>query len=126
MVSVVKVVMKKPYRSKTVGRGRILGDGSLSLIQRVADEGKPVSERHWRIKQVAARQFSGTMTEAAGPVTVQEVDGKYRFRFKMKGNLDVDQWLTPQPGGQVAYSKATVRKFGMRVAVSEGTIRRLS
>ena len=32
MVSVVKVIMKKPYRSRTMGRGKILPDGTLSLV----------------------------------------------------------------------------------------------
>jgi hypothetical protein len=66
------------------------------------------------------------MSEAIGPIAVEEEGGKYRFRFKMKGGLDVDQWLTPLPGGKVAQSHAVVRKLGMRVAVSEGTIRKLS
>ena len=125
MVSVVKVIMRKPYRSRTLGQGQILSDGSLALVQRVLDEGKPAGERRWRIRQVGAKQFAGTMSEATGPVTVQEVSGKYRFRFKMKGNLEVDQWLTPLPGGTAAHSRATVKKFGMRVASSEGMIRKL-
>ena len=125
MVSTVKVVMKKPFRSRTVGRGQILPDGSLALIQHVQEDGKPAIERRWRIRQVASGRFTGTMSDAAGPVTVEQVGGKYRFRFKIKGGLDVDQWLTPQPGGRVAHSKATVKKLGMRVAVSEGMIRKL-
>ena len=124
MVSTVKIMMRKPYTSRTLGKGRILSDGSLSLVQQVHDEGKPVEERRWRIQEVDDGRYIGTMTEAAGPVTVDEVDGRYRFRFKMKGNLSVEQWLVPQRGGDVAQSKTTVKKFGMRVATSEGTIKR--
>ena len=126
MMSTVKVIMKKPYASKTVGQGKILGDGSLNLVQQVEDEGKPASERRWRIKPMGDGRFAGTMSEAIGPIAVQEEDGQYRFRFKMKGGLEVDQLLTPMPGGKVAHSRAVVRKMGMRVAVSEGTIRKLS
>ncbi len=125
MVSTVKVIMKKPYRSRTLGRGQILPDGSLALVQFVQEDGKPSAERRWRIRQVGNGRFSGTMSDAAGPVTVEQVGGKYRFRFKVKGGLEVDQWLTPQPGGRMAHSRATVKKLGMRVAVSEGTIRKL-
>lgn len=125
MVSVVKVVMKKPYRSRTVGRGDILPDGSLKLVQQVHEEGKSSKQRRWNIRKVASGQFAGTMSEAVGPVRVEEIDGKYRFRFRMKGNLAVEQWVSPLPGGEAARSRATVRKFGMRVATSEGTIRRL-
>jgi hypothetical protein len=125
MVSVVKVVMKKPYSSRTIGRGQILPDGSLSLVQQVHDAGQPPHQRLWRVMQIAPGRYSGTMSEAIGPVQVQEVGGKFRFKFKMKGNLAIEQWVTPLPGGRSAQSKITVKKFGMRVASSDGTIRKL-
>jgi hypothetical protein len=43
----------------------------------------------------------------------------------MKGNLAVEQWVTPLPGGKSAQSRITVRKLGMLVAISDGTIRKL-
>jgi len=65
------------------------------------------------------------MSEATGPVVAEEIGGRYRFRFKMKGNLSVEQWLTPLPGGKVARSKVSIRKLGMTVGHSDGTIRKL-
>jgi hypothetical protein len=58
-------------------------------------------------------------------VTAEEIGGRYRFRFKMKGNVAIEQWLAPLPGGKSALSKLTIRKFGMTVGRSEGTIRKL-
>ncbi len=124
-VSTVKVMMKKPLQSHSIGRGKILPDGSLNLIQRVEEEGRAPFERRWKIRLVAPGHYAGTMSEAQGPVTIDEVGGGYRFRFKLKGNLAVEQWLTPLPGGRVASSKITIRKFGMSVARSEGTIRKI-
>lgn len=121
----VKVMTKKPYKSRSIGRGEIGKDGTLHLVQRVEDEGKPTYERRWVIRQVGAGRFSGTMSEATGPVTVEEMPEGYRFRFKMKGSVSVEQWLTPLPGGRVAKSKVTIRKFGMPVGKSEGMIRKL-
>lgn len=43
MLSLVKVMMKKPYQSRTVGRGRILADGSLSLIPSMTMGSRPAS-----------------------------------------------------------------------------------
>jgi hypothetical protein len=125
MVSFVKVVMRKPYRSRTLGLGRILPDGSLALVQQVLDDGKPPQQRRWRIRQVAPGRYAGTMSEAVGPVIVDEVGDRYRFKFRMKGNLAIEQWLTPLVGGTAARSDVTVRKFGMRVASSSGTIRHI-
>lgn len=121
----IRLLMKKPFRSRSVGRGVIESDGSLLLVQRVEDEGKPPRERRWRIRQVGPGRYSGTMSEANGPVTIDDVDGRFRFRFKMKGNLAVEQWLIPLPGGLSALNSVKVRKFGMTVGTSDGTIRKV-
>ncbi|MFL6762030.1 MAG: hypothetical protein ACJ8FB_05670 [Sphingomicrobium sp.] len=125
MTSVVKIVMRKPYWSHTTTRGEIRADGSLILVQLVEDEGKPARQRYWTIRQVDRNRFTGTMSDALGPVRIQKIADQYRFTFKLKGNLAVEQWLMPAPGGRSARSRMTVRKFGMRVASSEGMIRKL-
>src|SRR5690349_10440192 len=72
-ISTVKIIMKKPYRSRAVGTGRILADGTLSLAQQVFDEGEPAKQRNWKIRQIASGHYAGTMTEAVGPVVVEEI-----------------------------------------------------
>ena len=124
-VGTVKLVMKKPFRSRSIGRGTIRADGSLHLVQRVEDQGQPPRERRWHIRKVGPGRFSGTMTEAKGPVTIEEVNGRYRFSFKMKGNVSVEQWLTPMADGKSARSRLSIRKFGVTVGRSDGTIRKL-
>lgn len=123
-LSTIKVIMKKPYRSRTIGNGEI-DDGVLKLVQRVHQDGEAPYDRHWRMRQVAPGRFAGTMSEATGPVTVEQVGGRYRFRFKMKGNVSIEQWLTPLAGGTAARSKLSIRKLGVTVGRSEGIIRRL-
>jgi len=125
MLSVVRVMMKRPYRSRTLGSGQILPDGSLALVQQIYDEGKPPTQRRWLVRQVAPSRYAGTMTEAVGPVSVRQVGGSYRFKFRMKGNLAIEQWVTPLPGGASARTDLTVRKMGLRVATSTGTISRV-
>ena len=123
-ISTIKVIMKKPYRSKTIGSGDING-GVLTLVQKVVEEGKSPYDRRWKMRQASPGRFTGSMTEAVGPVVAEEVGGKFRFRFKMKGNLVIEQWLTPLPGGKEAISKVSIRKYGMKVGSSDGTIRKL-
>ena len=125
-VSTVKMVMKKPFRSRSIGRGRLLGDRSLDLVQRVEDEGRPPHERRWKIRQVGPGRFTGTMSEAVGPVTIDETPKGYRFRFKLKDNMAVEQWLMPNAGGTSARSKVTVRRFGIAVFKSDGIVRKIS
>ena len=123
-ISTVKVITKKPYRSKTIGDGEISADGVLNLVQRVHEEGREPYSRRWRMRQVGPGLFSGTMSEARGPVTAEQIGGRYRFRFKMKGNVSIEQWVTPLPGGKSARTRTTIRKLGMTVGRSEGTIRK--
>lgn len=124
-IGTVKLVMKKPFRSRSLGRGVIKPDGSLDLIQRVEDEGASPRERRWHIRQVGPGKFTGTMSEAKGPVTIDEVNGRYRFRFQMAGSVSVEQWLIPAADWRSGVSRVTIRKFGIRVGTSEAVIRRL-
>jgi Protein of unknown function (DUF3833) len=121
----VKVVFKKAYRSRCLGHGRIERDGSLTLVQRVEDEGKPPHERRWRVRELGPGHYIGAMSEASGPVDIQQVGERYRFRFAMNGHLSVEQWLTPLPGATSARTVTRIRKFGMTVATTEGTVRKL-
>ena len=122
----VKVMFKKAYHSRCFGVGRIERDGSLTLVQRVEDEGQAPHVRRWRVRELAPGRYTGAMTEASGPVEIQQIGDRYRFRFAMKGHLSVEQWLSPLPGATSARSITRVRKFGMTVATSEGTVRKLT
>ena len=99
--------------------------GSLDLVQQVEDDGQPVKERRWRMHRIGPGRYSGTMTQAVGPVTVDLVGGRYRFRFKMAGHVAVEQWITPAANGRSATSHATFKKFGMTVGASDTVLRKL-
>ena len=125
-VGTLKVIMRKPMHTRSIGRGEIRPDGALSLLQRVEDEGRSPYLRRWLIKQVGPRHFIGTMSEATGAVTVDEIGDRFRFRFRMGGSLSVEQWLTPLPGGRLATSDMTARKYGIPVASAQGFVRKIS
>ena len=125
-VGTLKVIMHRPAATRSVGHGEIQPDGSLVLVQRVEDQGKPPHMRRWLIRQVAPGHFAGTMSEATGPVTIDQVGSRYRFRFAMKGGLSVEQWLTPMADGRSAKSDTTVHRFGITVASAEGIVRKIS
>lgn len=125
-VGTVKIAMKKAFRSRAIGKGDIAADGTLTLVQRVEDEGQLPKERRWKMRKVAPGRYTGTMSEAKGPVTVDEVDGKYRFRFRMEGSVAVEQWLTPAKDGRSAVSKITIRKYGVLVGRSDAVIRKVN
>ena len=121
----VKVLLRKSYKSRSVGTGTIGKDGSLTLVQQVNDERKGLHERRWRVWRKGDDRFTATMSEAVGPVAIEKVGGSYRFRFAMKGNLKVEQVLTPHAGGRSARNMMKIRRLGVLVATSEGTIRKV-
>jgi hypothetical protein len=123
-VGTVKLMMQKPFDSRAIGEGKILPDGSLHLVQRVEDEGKQPRQRVWRMRRVAPGRYTGTMSEAKGPVTVDEVNGRYRFRFRMEGSISVEQWLMPASNGRSATSKVIIRKYGIVVGRSDAVLRK--
>jgi len=71
-IGTVKIAMKKAFRSRAIGKGEIKADGSLDLVQRVEDEGEQPRERRWRMRRVAPGRYTGTMSDARGPVSVEE------------------------------------------------------
>src|SRR5689334_22092307 len=125
-VGTMRAMMKKTHRVESIGHGTIAPDGALTLVQQVRDEGEAPHQRVWHIRQVGPTKFAGTMSEAAGPIVIEQVGDGYRFRFNLRGGLAAEQWLVPNRDGRTGSSILTVRKFGMTVARSEATVRRLS
>jgi len=121
----VKVMFHKPYSTRSIGAGRIESDGSLTLVQRVEDEGKPARERRWHVRRTAPGEFVASMTDAVGPVEIEQVGDRYRFRFNLKGNLHAEQILTPLPDGKSAHNSVRVKRMGITVATTDGTIRKV-
>jgi len=124
-VGTVNVMFHRAYHTRSIGEGRIEPDGSLVLVQRVQDDGKPPTQRWWHVRKIAPNQFIATMSEAVGPVTIEKIGEQYRFRFKLKGNLSAEQLLTPLPGGRAALSKVRVTSMGVTVASTDGIVRKI-
>ena len=122
----IKVLMQTPYLSHSVGQGRIATDGSLSLVQQVYEQGKPPAVRKWQIRKTAEGHYVGTMSDANGPVAIDQIGDRFRFRFKLKSNLSVEQWVGPLSGRSIARNLMTVRKFGFTVATGDGIIRKIA
>ena len=122
---VLKVMMHSPVHTHAISRGELRPDGTLSLVQKVEDEGSQPYVRRWLVRQVSPGHFIGTMSQAAGPVSIDQVGSRYRFRFHMNGGLAVEEWLTPLPGGKTATTTISVHKYGIPVASSEGIVRKI-
>ena len=112
----LKELIGREKRTQTVSVGRVEKDGWLVLDQKVAVEGDPVRQRHWRLKKTGPGRYSGTISDAKGPVEAEVAAQSVRIRYVMKGGIKVEQILTPLPGGQTLNNHSTFKKFGMKVA----------
>lgn len=121
----VKIVFKSPHAVRVHGEGRITPDGALTLVQDVHEEGKPPRRRSWHIRETAPGRYAGTLSDATGPVLLEIVGGRFHIKFRMKGGLGIEQWLTPAPDGRSMRNSMSIRKFGISVAKLEETIRKL-
>ena len=109
---------------ETHGAGRVMGDGTLVLDQRVIDGDKPARQREWRIREIGPGRYSGTLSDAIGPVTGIVAGNCLRLTFRMKGGLSAEQQLWLLANGNTAHNLMTVKKFGLTVAVLDETITR--
>lgn len=112
----LKEMLGKTKRTATQSVGRVDKDGWLVLDQKVMVEGDPVRQRRWRLRPTGGGKYSGTLSDAKGPVEAEVAGNTVRIRYKMKGNLKVEQLLTALPGGRAIDNRATFSKWGMKVA----------
>ncbi|TPG56251.1 DUF3833 family protein [Sphingomonas glacialis] len=122
---VLKIALHRPATTLVEGNGRVTDDGSIVLDQTVRRQGKPATRRQWVLHPVGTDRYTGTLSDAVGPVDGR-VDGTVlHLRFAMKGGLQAEQFLDLQPGGTVAQNVMIVRKMGVAVARLDETITRL-
>ncbi|HZG46085.1 MAG TPA: DUF3833 family protein [Allosphingosinicella sp.] len=121
----LEVMMSGTRAVRVSSVGHEQRDGSVILAQEIREEGKPARTREWRLRQVAPGRYAGTLSDAAGPVTGVVAGNRLHLSFRMRGGMDVDQWLTLAPGGRSAKNVLRVRKFGVTVAALDETIRKV-
>jgi hypothetical protein len=70
-------------------------------------------------------RFTGSLTDAAGPVDVTVSGRQAAIRYTMKGGLKIVQRIELQADGRTLSNHVDVRKFGLKFASVDGTVRKL-
>ena len=105
--------------------GRPDRNGGLTLTQTIRQEGKSPRTRVWTIRPAGLNRYTGSLTEAVGPVTVLVEGPRAQISYAMKDGLEVRQQLALQGDRRTILNHLVVTKWGVRVARAEETIRRL-
>jgi len=123
--NVLKIVFKRPARLVVDSVGGRGDRGDFVLLDTVREEGKPVRERKWIMRPVGPNRFTGSLTDATGPVDVTVSGRQAVIRYTMKGGLKVVQQMELQADGRTLSNHVVVRKFGLKFASVDGTVRKL-
>jgi len=99
-------------------------DGTLVIKQTVNEPGKPLQHRQWRLREVSSGRYQGTLSDAVGPVRIEQKGDSIRIRYRSKEHLDFDQVMTPAGPRQVN-NRLKVKRLGITVAHMEEVIRKL-
>ena len=123
--SVMKVVLKKPVPLVVDSVGGKGDKGDFVLIDTVHEGDKPVRQRKWIMRQAGPDHFTGSLTDATGPVDIKVDGDTATISYMMKGGLKVEQELQLQRDGRTLANRVTAKKLGMKFARVEGTVRTL-
>lgn len=121
----MKVMLGRPHAVHVRGQGRVEPDGTLVLDQVVARDGRPETHRSWRIRQDAPGHYTGTLSDAVGPITGETIGNRLRLSYRARHGIAIEQSLTLAPDGRSAANRLVARKLGVTVAVLDETIRKI-
>ena len=122
----VDMLFSGSHKVRDRSRGRLDKSGALILEQVVEEEGKPTRRRSWRLVRAGGNRIRGTISDAVGPVTGEMRGNVLHLRYRAReANAAVEQWITLHPNGRTASNRMVFRKFGLKAATLESTIRKL-
>lgn len=100
------------------------GHGGLVLVQKIGEGSKPPRVRRWVLNPAGTNHWSGSLTDAKGPVEVERTPTDVTIRYRMKSGPEVEQHLKMVAGG-AAENHMSVTRFGVEVATLDERIRKL-
>lgn len=117
----LRKLFSKPVHVSVDSIGRPVA-GGLILDQIIREAGKPPSTRRWVIQRVAHNRYTGSLTEAVGPVTAEVSGPSAKIAYSMRHDLKVEQHLVEQPDRTSVLNRLTVHELGVQVATLTETI----
>lgn len=121
--NVISIALRHPHKLIVDSIGGRNKEGEFVLIDTIQEEGKPVRKRVWVMHPVAPNHFTGSLSDASGPVDVVVSGETATIRYTMKdGGLKIVQELRLQDGALANH--AVARKFGLKFATVDGVIRK--
>ena len=122
--NVLKIVFHRASSLVVDSVGRMDGK-QFVLIDTVHEQGKPARVRKWVMHPSGPGRFTGTLSDAEGPVEISVSGSSANIRYVMNGGLNVDQRVQLLPDGRTMTNHTVVKKFGLKFGSVDGKIRKL-
>jgi hypothetical protein len=124
--NVLKIVFHGPTKLIVDSIGGKGDRGDFVLIDAVHEGDKPERTRKWIMRPDGPNHFTGSLSDAIGPVDIVVAGDTATIRYVMKdGRVNVVQQLQLRPDGRSLANHVDARKFGLKFARVDGVIRKL-
>ena len=121
----VQIMMSGTSTIQTEGRGSVLPDGSFRLEHVLRQQGEPERRRTWNMRRSSPTRYTGTISDARGPVTASVTGNQVRVEYRTTEGYWIDQMLTINADGRSAANRTRISRFGIGVATLQETIRKV-
>ena len=122
----LKIVFHSPTKLIVDSVGGKGDRGDFVLIDTVHEGDKPVRTRKWIMRPAGPNHFTGSLSDAIGPVDIAVAGDTATIRYVMKdGHLNIVQQLQLRPDGRSLANHVDARKFGLKFARVDGVVRKL-
>jgi hypothetical protein len=120
----LKIVFHSAHKLIVDTVGRRQGSEFIE-VDTVHEQGKPVRTRTWQMREVGPNHFTGTLSDATGPVDMTVSGTTATIRYVMNGGLNILETMQLQRDGRTLSNHVDARKLGLRFARVDGVIRKL-
>ncbi len=118
----LKVVLHARRPVNVRGFGHSEPDGTFVLDQSVTNGTDAPKLRQWRLRRVAPDRYTGTLSDARGPVTGETIGDRLHLAFTGRNGVHIEQWLTLAEDGRSAINTLTATRLGMTLGRLEERI----
>lgn len=107
------------------GVGHTEADGTFVLDQTITYDDSTREHRSFRIRQIGAHEYTGSLTGVSGTVTGRSDGNRFHVRYKIRNPaVTMDQSMYLQADGRTVLNRGTVSMLGVPVAHLSETIKR--
>jgi hypothetical protein len=121
--AILQKAFSPAIRVRVDSLGRADGHGGLILDQAIREGDKPARHRRWRFRANDRGGYTGSLTDAFGPVDFVVAGPRASIKYRLKHGLVVHQQLALQRDRHLVINRLIVTKFGVRVATLDEQIR---